>query len=151
MNSKINYLYFIFYSLLPTLFLYTFENYTFINSSIYYKGTGANIQNNNLSLTKWNNIEIKYGYFEGKTIWNSDKSPIYGLTVLLNPGKHSTKTNYDGNFKIQLPYGKYKVDFYFLNHLLKTEYIIIESEFIQSQYTIPDLPNLTTLEVKSSI
>lgn len=152
MNLKIEkFCVILFYITLFSFYQQTLAEYTFVKSSILLEGTSPIYKNNNLFLSKWNNIETKYGFFEGNAIWISDKSSIYGLTILLNPGKYSTKTDYDGNFKIQLPYGKYKVDFYFLNHLLKTDYLIINSDIFKSQYSIPDLPNLTTLEVKSSI
>lgn len=103
-----------------------------------------------LLLAKGDNIETKYVFLEGNTMWDSDKEPIYGLTIIFNPGKYISKTDYDGNFKAKLPYGKYKVDFYFLNHLLKSDYIIIDSTTDKKHYIIPDLPNQTRLEVKGS-
>ncbi len=79
-------------------------------------------------LTKWENIETKFGFFDGHTVWENDNEAIYGITILITPGKYSSTTNYYGNFRVRLPYGKYKLNFYLLNHLLKTDYIVINSE-----------------------
>ncbi|WP_039929315.1 hypothetical protein [Leptospira yanagawae] len=105
----------------------------------------------NLYFAKWNSIDIKYGIFEGKTIWISNNEPIYGLKIIFNPGKYTSMTDYDGIFRVKLPFGKYKLDIFYLNLLLKTDYIIIDSESHTKLYSFQDLPNQSTIEIKNSL
>ncbi|EOQ87387.1 hypothetical protein LEP1GSC202_3532 [Leptospira yanagawae serovar Saopaulo str. Sao Paulo = ATCC 700523] len=60
-------------------------------------------------------------------------------------------TDYDGIFRVKLPFGKYKLDIFYLNLLLKTDYIIIDSESHTKLYSFQDLPNQSTIEIKNSL